>query len=400
MSLIGLWHTSRTFITDKRVQQILGFAGDGNLIDGNKTSQEFREFLTAISSEMLDKYANDCLVAKFEQSGFVLQDLVNEIGRRLAFDVTHGLYRGRKGSIGYDGIWHSLADPHDIVIEVKTTDTYRISLDDLVKRRNALTSQRIISEKPNSSILIVVGREDTGGLEAQIRGSNYAHEIRIVSIEALTRLLKVKEAVENVGIDRKICAVLKPQEFTKVDGIIDLVFSTTEDLNETKSKSISGADNVPETDVESSEDNIVGKTSKPVAFNEECMLRISEYIGIPLAKQSRTTYRSSDGHLVISCAVSKKYQRARPYYWFAFHPTQQERLEEAIESFAAFGCGSEDTIFLIPFKEFKTWLDDLNQTIDEDRNYWHVQIVEYDGKWEMLRKGRQSGVNITDYLLR
>jgi hypothetical protein len=345
---------------------------------------------------MLDQYSNDCLNSKFEQSGFVLQDLVNEIGRRLAFDVSHGLYRGRKGSIGYDGIWHSQADPHDIVIEVKTTDTYRISLDDLVKRRNALTALKKISDKPNSSILIIVGREDTGGLEAQIRGSNYAHEIRIVSIEALKRLLKVKVSVESIGIDRKICAVLKPQEFTKVDGIIDLVFSTTEDLTEAESEPVGLSEDLTEPGEPTVADS-EEKVSK-AAFNEECVQRISEHLGIPLTKQSKTTYRSPDGHLVVSCAVSTLHdRRPSPYYWFAFHPTQQQRLSEASDSYVAFGCGSENTVFLIPFREFETWLGDFSKTVSGQ--YWHISIKEYDGQWEIQRKGSQAGINITDYLL-
>ena len=58
----------------------------------------------------------------------VLQDLINELGRRLDYQVTNGRYQGTVNSIGHDGIWLS-PEGHTIIAEVKTTDAYRISLD-------------------------------------------------------------------------------------------------------------------------------------------------------------------------------------------------------------------------------------------------------------------------------
>jgi hypothetical protein len=44
-------------------------------------------------------------------------------------------------------------------------------------------------KEDQSSILIVVGREDTGDLEAQIRGSRHAWDVRLISVDALLRLM-------------------------------------------------------------------------------------------------------------------------------------------------------------------------------------------------------------------
>jgi hypothetical protein len=41
--------------------------------------------------------------------------------------------------------------------------------------------------KPNASML---GREDTGALEAQVRGSRYAWEMRLISVERLIKLVR------------------------------------------------------------------------------------------------------------------------------------------------------------------------------------------------------------------
>ena len=82
----------------------------------------------------------------------------------------------------------------------------------------------------NSSILIVVGREDTGDLESQVRGSRYAWNIRIISTDALIQLLKLKETFNDAKTILQITELLKPREYTRVDKLIDLIFETSKDL--------------------------------------------------------------------------------------------------------------------------------------------------------------------------
>ena len=81
-------------------------------------------------------------------------------------------------------------------------------------------------------MLIVVGRQDTGDLEAQIRGSRHAWDIRLISVDSLLRLLAVKESVESPETDKRIGAILVPREYTRVDDIIDLVFAAAADVVE------------------------------------------------------------------------------------------------------------------------------------------------------------------------
>jgi hypothetical protein len=80
------------------------------------------------------------LESSFNKSGFVLQDIVNELGRRLEFDVESGPYQGTRRTIGFDGIWRSAGEP-DLFIEVKTTDSYRISLNRLAEYKEKLVSE-------------------------------------------------------------------------------------------------------------------------------------------------------------------------------------------------------------------------------------------------------------------
>lgn len=202
MALTDLWINSRTQLEDKHIQQIIAFAGNGQLRDGYRASEELRDFLSAIPSNFLHLYADQCLRDSFNGSGFALQDLINQAGRRLGFTVEDGRYRGQAGHIGYDGIWR-FPDGHAVIIEVKTTDAYRIDLDTIAGYRKALIRQGSVQEQ-SSSMLIVVGREDTGDLEAQIRGSRHAWDMRLISVDSLMRLMALKEEVEEPRTIRRI----------------------------------------------------------------------------------------------------------------------------------------------------------------------------------------------------
>jgi len=92
-----------TALEGKSVQQIVSFCGDGNLTNDSECSKEFKNYLTAQSELKLLELSNYCLDNAFEKSGYILQDIVNEMGRRIGYAVENGLYTGKKNSIGFDG---------------------------------------------------------------------------------------------------------------------------------------------------------------------------------------------------------------------------------------------------------------------------------------------------------
>jgi hypothetical protein len=208
-SITELWTKSRDTFETKTLAQILSFAGDGKLKDGNATSSEFRELLDQVPSRLLKKFADSCLLEKFDDGGLALQDIINQIGIRLGFIAEHGLYRGKQNDIGFDGIWKS-KEGHSIILEVKTTDAYRINLDTIAEYRLKLVQQGRV-DKIQSSILIVVGRQDTGDLEAQIRGSRHAWDVRLLSTDSLLNLLTLKETLNDTKTIQQINELLKPQ---------------------------------------------------------------------------------------------------------------------------------------------------------------------------------------------
>ena len=90
-TIATLYNETPDIFKDKSLPQILSFAGDGKLKDGNTTSSEFRNLLDIVQPNILFEFANYCLSNPFENSGLALQDIVNQIGKRLNFDVYYVL---------------------------------------------------------------------------------------------------------------------------------------------------------------------------------------------------------------------------------------------------------------------------------------------------------------------
>ena len=367
----------------KSIEQILFFAG--KLKDGENPSEQFREFLTYSSSSDLENYSDFCLTNPFTDSGLALQDTINEVGRRLGFNVTNGRYRGRKGENGFDGLWESKPNS-TLIVEVKTTDSYRIKLDTIANYKAQL-------KETNAAILLIVGRDDTGELEAQIRGSKHAWDMRLISIDSLFRLLKIKEELEDENVLNRIHSVLFPQEFTKLDGIVDLVFATAEEFNLENSFS--------EQIEENGSDDNKGEESKSKVianFHSECIARVQEALGINLVKETRTLHRCPEKDLSVACSVSKFYEKNK-MFWYGIHPPQIEKLEKASESYFIFGCKDEGKVdtFLIPAKEVLSRLDEFNVSELEGRPpYWHIYIYPKP-KWTIRTKPEYKDLNIEKF---
>jgi hypothetical protein len=390
MPLVEIWKKSPEQLRGKTIQQVLVFAGDGRLKDGNSTSAEFREFLAHVPSEDLSTFASQCLETSFQDSGLALQDIANQVGKRLGFTVEDGRYRGTTTAVGFDGLWRAKGG-EVILVEVKTTDAYRLSLDTAANYRKQLVRDGTIIEE-KSSILYIVGRADTGDLEAQVRGSRFAWNIRLISVDALLRLLRIKEELEDQQTVDRIRAILMPQEYTRVDGIIDLVFKATEEVR-TDAPLVE-----PEAETAGGE-----KQPKftPVTFRPACIERIQKFLKETLVRQSAATFATPDGKAAVLSATSRSYGKGnRTSYWFAFHPYQKETLAAYKTAWVTFGCGSEENILMVPFNEFATWLPRFHETHLADRSYWHVRVRREHDKWQLAVKRGEQSIDVTKFLLR
>jgi hypothetical protein len=303
----------------------------------------------------------------------------------------HGLYRGKANSVGYDGIW-KFPDSYSIVAEVKTTDVYSIPLGKIAEYRRKLIADGTISGE--SSILLVVGRNDTNELEAQIRGSKFAWDIRLISIEKLLKLVEIKQSADNKETMQKIRKVLTPIELTRVDFIVDLLSTTAEDIKDAA---------LDEPAAPEAEEPVKReKKFTPVSFQGEVLRRVARRLNVELKKETRTLYATPDGKLAVRALASRPHEEgAGTYYWYAFHTYYADPIKEYNRAFVAFGCGGPNKILLFDLSEFLAWVPKMNKTVTEEGSYSHVHFLERkdNGRLELRLKGKSTAIDVTDRLI-
>jgi hypothetical protein len=388
MALLNLWTADREQITGKRIDQLIAFAGEGRLRDGNSTCDEFRTLLKVVSSDVVGHWLDECLDIRFTDFGFVLQDTINEVGRRLGFDVTHGVYRSHSNE-GYDGLWR-IPGGRAILVESKSSTSYSISLSRISDYRKQVARQ--LEMRPEDiSILIVVGTEDTSDFEAQVRGSRFAWDIRLIGVDSLFRLLKLKEALDDPKVELQIQEILFPQEFTRVDRIIDLVFATAEDTQYLETE---------EVDEEAESDDSVPE--KPRAnFHAAILPRLEKHFGQPLVKRSRSQWATPDDGVLVSCQVSKQFDKGNADFWFGLKRTSRESLQEHKNAFCAFGLGSPDRVVVLPMSLLGPHFDGFFSSPDKAGGikHWHLRFVNTDNGVSMLIDRDKNRLEVTRYLL-
>ena len=379
MPLLSLWAADPKTVTQLNIKQILANAGNGILKDHSECSHEFRTYLSQVASDKLFEYADHCLTTPFDNSGLVLQDVVNELGRRLDYQVVNGLYQGVVGGIGYDGIWLS-PESGSIVLEVKTTDAYRISLDTISKYRAKLFEANKVSA--NASILIVVGRKDTGELEAQVRGSRHAWDMRLISIDALVTLVKLKESTEAGVTGSKLRSILIPMEFTRLDALVDVMFATAKDVETTAESEqptlVVSGDDAEDISSGSVESDASGFTDKQLLRSKRDAILVSfgDRSGVKFIKKSMALYWNSDHSYCVACTISKRYTNGLPPYWYAYHPNWDTFLADGETGYLILGCMDLSGAFALPLAVVQSHLRDFATTGEGTNMYWHLKILE------------------------
>lgn len=366
MSLLNLWHTNPEDTLKKSIQTLHQFAtNSGKLKDGAESAQEFRTFLSEVEGECLAQYARYCIENAFPDSGQILQDIVNEIGRRIGFDVENGRYQGVKNDIGFDGIWS--AKNESIVVEVKTTNAYTIKLDTAVGYRSKLIKAGRITD--DSSVLFVVGRDDSGTLEAQVRGSQHAWTVRIIGLDALIQLMEVNTNTSGNQVTEKIHTILKPLEYTRVDQIISIVFATAEDKDlDSLDSTVQPNGDKPYSQDRTPKEKINDKKSYAVK-------KLSHHCGTILRKVKHSMYANPDDTVRAVVVVSKLYDKDNGY-WYAYHELpQREFLSGATHGFYLMAMIDREDVYPVPYTEMEKYWDELGETIRANGSrYKHIVL--------------------------
>ena len=398
MPLLDLLRDSPAAVNEFTIKQAVAMAGDGVLKDFSDCSNELREYLSCIPSDKLFKHVNDCLASSFDHSGLALQDIVNELGRRLGYEVEFGIYQGRSKTNNFDGIWRE-SSGSQIVVEVKTSDAYRINLDTVASYRERLIQESKITEI--SSILLVVGRKDTGDLEAQIRGSKHAWDTRVISAEALINLVKIKESADEDTTITKIRSLLTPFEYTRLDNIIDIMFTATQDVESSlELDSQNSESDIPALDAQAPNRQ---HTSRKAIDNlrERIISSLSEREKISLIAHKRTQYWTPDHNIRVVCSISKRYS-GTCNYWYAYHTKWHKLLGAGEIGYFILGCLDKNIAYVIPHAEVSEQLSDLNTTTPPHKDkYWHIQLEDNQEEGMLLiLQGKNKRKSMTDFKMR
>ena len=373
----------------KNIQQIVSFCGNGKLTNESNCSKEFVEYLKTSPEKKLLEHANYCLDQSFDKSGFVLQDIVNEMGRRLGYTVGNGLYTGTKNSNGYDGLWKN--GNNWIVVEVKTTDAYRINLDTIMSYAQKVNIGP--DETLNISALIFAGRQDTGDMEAQIRGSKHAWSIRLISVEALSKLTFLTAELEDYQFSYKINKILRPFEYTRVDGIVDLLFETQLETE----KAITGNVDEDEDEENFNKTRDITPKNEIEKLKQEILNAFFTERGTEYYKSNHNAFIDEFDKLYVCCAISKKYPKRASPYWYALNRKHLERMNEKGDGYYIFGCTDYTRAYAIPLNIVNEVIDYLRFTEKDKSFYWHVDLNLTDEGMVLKRPIASGNLNIEKY---
>jgi hypothetical protein len=172
---------------------------------------------------------------------------------------------------------------------------------------------------------------------------------------------------------RQIRTLLQPFEYTKVDQIIDVIFSTARDVEVQQTAEEAIAEPKSEKRTFEWTDCEVLNAKRLNAIEAFGKLK-----GVEFIKKSTTLFWTTDKRIRVCCAVSKPYGTTNPGYWYAYHPQWDEFLNEGEEAFFLLACVDSDEAFALPYKWITTQKQFLNMTDRGDRSYWHIHLATLD----------------------
>jgi hypothetical protein len=236
-----------------------------------------------------------------------------------------------------------------------------------------------------------------------VRGSQHAWDIRLISADALSKLVQLKENTEGTETETgaKIRSLLIPKEFTRLDQMIDVMFTTAKDVE---------GGSAVETDTDGPPDVTEEKVKRTWQFTDSHLLQaklglivaaFGRRTGPVLIKRSRALLWDASHETRMVCTISKRYTKkgANPY-WFAYHLQWHAFLAEGKSAYLALGCMDLPFAFTIPVSVMLSVVDGLNQTLREDgrTDYWHIHIAEPEpSQFTLLLPKRSDVLPLDEY---
>jgi hypothetical protein len=205
----------------------------------------------------------------------------------------------------------------------------------------------------------------------------------------------LKENTEAAETGLKMRSLLTPIEYTRLDRMVDVMFTTATDVEE-EPEPDEQADNehVPAAafDAKKAAPAIVtaadlATTGKGTwhftdaqllqAKREDVIAALGRRETASLVRKSRALYWNAQRDVRAACSMSKRYAgKNQAPYWYAYHPQWDAFLSEADRGFFVLGCMDLEKAFAVPHAVMKPLLPSLHTTTNKSGNtYWHVHLV-------------------------
>jgi len=355
------------------ISQVVAICGNGRLTDREdcETSKSLRFYLKNIDHSALDEHLKQLLGDSFADSGLVLQDLVNTLRNKLGFEVEFGRYRGNSRDIGHDGLW--LHPDANIIIEVKTTDAYRINTNKLIEYSERVQKEHDLGEAP--PVLIIVGRQDTGDLESQIRGCRADDRISIIGAEKLLHLTGAALEIGDGPAISAIRTILTPRDYTRIDTICEVITTAaaqTQQVTLETYEESQGNENSSVADTHN-------KLNSIEYAREKIVRKIEEKFG-KLKKESRAKYsleaeRTESLSHNLYVVVSKFYDRSDHNYWYSIQNSWLDKIDHNSACLGVMlGFVGLNKYVHLDKDLLSEKIKYLNETHTPTRRYWHVSL--------------------------
>jgi hypothetical protein len=342
------------------------------LKDGSEESIEFREQLKSMDLDILEQHLGAVLARGSD--GKVLQDIVNALGFKIGFNVEFGLYQGKKGSIGFDGYWW-LPNIH-LIVECKTTDAYRINTKTLQRYAKELAAERKLEKLPD--ILLVVGRIDTGDIEAQIRGSRMDDRISVIGADSLLDFARTIGELAGGPATNKLRRALIPQDHTRLDELSSLISEVVYETKQMANSESMHDTNAPSPTSDSHAGGLENDRQKVLSL-------ISADFGElkPVPRTRNRFISDANGQLHVIFLSSRRHRRKDQQYWYSL-PKNWVDLIDNDEGIVVLHRENDSGYYEIPWGDMQPLLTGLNLSPSKRGGSWHVGLRDTNGRVEIL----------------
>jgi len=121
--------------------------------------------------------------------------------------------------------------------------------------------------------------------------------MRLISADALIKLVQLKEQAEDPQTGRKIRSLLVPREYTRLDEMVDVMFTTAKDVESAAGAETLQDDEILEIETESNKRRGVWNFTDSESLQskrDQIVSSLSAREGVSLIRKSRAVFWSPD----------------------------------------------------------------------------------------------------------